>query len=111
MKWVMTEQSAYAAYVSPDDRKSVLFGYYNSHSLAMESVAGKSWYGSNGTVNRNPVELITFTNENGESWTFPKTAAVEIKTESPEQYKARMVRLRESALSKLTPDEKKALSL
>ena len=28
-----------------------------------------------------------------------------------EQYKARMVRLRESALSKLTPDEKKALSL
>lgn len=34
MKWVMTESNAFAAYVSPDDRRSELFGYYGSYCIA-----------------------------------------------------------------------------
>lgn len=40
MKWVMTESEAYAAYVSPDDRRSELFGYYGSYCVAEEAVKG-----------------------------------------------------------------------
>ncbi|QPB08944.1 hypothetical protein CPT_Metamorpho_207 [Klebsiella phage Metamorpho] len=111
MKWVMTESNAYAAHISPDDRRSQLFGYYGSYCVARESVKGKSWYGSDGTVNSIPTELITFTDENGESWTFPKKAAIIVQEETPEAKRKRLEKIKENALAKLNPDEREALGL
>lgn len=107
----MTESNAFAAYVSPDDRRSELFGYYGSYCIAREAVKGKSWYGSDGTVNRKPTELITFTDENGESWTFPKSAAISVQEETPEAKRKRLEKIKEAALAKLNPDEREALGL
>ena len=111
MKWVMTESNAFAAYVSPDDRRSELFGYYGSYCIAREAVKGKSWYGSDGTVNSTPTELITFTDENGESWTFPKKAAIIVQEETPEAKRKRLEKIKEAALAKLYPDEPESLGL
>ncbi len=111
MKWVMTESEAYAAYVSPDDRRSELFGYYGSYCVAEDAVKGQSWWGSDGTVNRKPTELITFTDENGESWTFPKSAAISVQEETPEAKRKRLEKIKEAALAKLNPDEREALGL
>ena len=107
----MSENSAYAAYTSPDDRRSELFGYYGSYCIAKEAVKGQSWWGSDGTVSNTPTDLITFTDENGESWTFPKKAAIIVQEETPEAKRKRMERIKENALAKLNPDEREALGL
>lgn len=109
--YTMSESQAFAAYTSPDDRRSELFGYYGSYCVAQEAVKGQSWWGSDGTVSSRPVDVITFTDENGESWTFPKTAAIQVQSETPEARRKRMEVLKENALAKLNPDEREALGL
>ncbi|WWS24694.1 hypothetical protein vBKpnAMK4_00510 [Klebsiella phage vB_Kpn_AM_K4] len=61
------------------DKNAILGSLKLLRCVAEEAVKGQSWWGSDGTVNRKPTELITFTDENGESWTFPKSAAISVQ--------------------------------
>lgn len=105
------ENDVYVARVSPDDRRSEVYGYYDSYFKAEESVAGKSWYGSNGTVDRQPVKALTLTFEDGSEISFLKKDAFEIRTETEAERIARLEKVKQSALSKLNPEEKRALGL
>ena len=104
-------EKAWVAYVSPDDRRSVVYGYYDSYFLAEQDVIGKSWYGSSGTVSREPIEVITLEFADGTSSSFEMKKGFEIRTESEEDRKARKEKARQAALAKLTPAEREVLGL
>ncbi|ADB81587.1 hypothetical protein CC31p091 [Enterobacter phage CC31] len=105
------ESDVYVARISPDDRRSEVYGYYDSYFKAEESVAGKSFYGSNGTVDHQPQKAITLTFEDGSKLSFLRTSAFEIRTETEAERVARLEKVKQNALSKLNPEEKRALGL
>lgn len=104
-------EKAWVARVSPDDRSSMVYGYYGSHYLASESVAGKSWYGSNGTVDREPINVLTLEFADGETRSFNLGQVFKVQHESEADRKAREEHVRQIALAKLTTEEREALGL
>lgn len=104
-------ENVYVACISPDDRRSVIFGYYDSYEKAKESVKGQSWYGSDGTVSLTPLEALTITFDDGSKSSFLVNNAFEIQHETLYEKDVRLKEARKTALKKLTDSEKEALGL
>lgn len=86
------EKECYAIYVGTDERSSALLGYFTSETDGLRAAKGKGWWGGDGSATRTTVTVIIF--------------------ESLEEYETGLTeKLRQSALSKLTDDEKKLLGL
>lgn len=51
------KKDCYAAYVSIDEVHSSLFGYFTNKSDAETASKGQGWYGSNGSVNRETINI------------------------------------------------------
>lgn len=86
------KQACYAAYISTDEWHSELFGYFIKESDAKELSKGRGWYGSDGTVKPEVVNIRIY--------------------ESKADYLNRMeMNEKEVALGKLTDREKQLLGL
>lgn len=113
---IVTEHDVYVAYISPDDRKIVPYGYYMSYYEAVHDSKGKSWYGSNGSVDKRPKKAICLTYEDGSQQYFLVESNVQIQFESDEARLAREkeekdARIKDMALSKLSSEERRVLGL
>lgn len=113
MKTIMSSrvENVWEATISPDDRRREIYGYYDSYEKACESVMGKSWYGSDGFVSQNPQQALTIEYMDGSTTSFILDKGFEIQRESEKDKEERLKRLREQALSKLSPSEREALGL
>lgn len=109
---IKSQFNVWKASASQDERGGnvTVIGYYTNHSDALHDVKGQGFWGADGKVDSTPVTVISVDVE-GKTMFFPLNSAITIfdknRTEREEQTK----RLKMSALSKLTPDEIKALGL
>lgn len=89
---IQFKQACYAAYIDTDERSSRLMAYFMNESDAIELSKGKGWWGSDGRVQKEIVNIRIY--------------------ESKEDYLNRMeLNEKEVALAKLTEKEKKLLGL
>ena len=110
MKFDIKHEKAYVARVFINERDSVLVGYYSSYDKAVDSVKGRGWWGADGTVDTMPINVVTFTN-GVKSYSFIEGQNIIIKNETPEEIEQRVAEIKNSALSKLTEEEKHILGL
>lgn len=86
------KQECYAAYIPTDEKSSKLFGYFTKEQDALELSKGKGWWGLNGLVEKQIVNIQIY--------------------ESKEEYfEAMKINEKEAALAKLTEREKQLLGL
>lgn len=112
MKYTMKQVKVYVGRVSTDERFGYsVYGYYDSYSTALDDVKGKGWWGSDGSVDSTPVNAVIFTDENGNEFSFVEKSMINIKSETEAQREYRKKALRQSAISKLTIEERKAIGL
>ncbi|UPW42458.1 hypothetical protein EBPHNEJP_00160 [Salmonella phage CF-SP2] len=104
-------EKVWEATISPDDRKTQHYGYYDSYEKARESVAGKSWYGSDGRVSDTSKEALTVIFADGKALSFIIKDGFDIQRETAKDKEERIKRVREQALAKLTESERDALGL
>ena len=95
---------------SQDERggNQKVVGYYFNRFDADVDVKGQGWWGCDGRVQSDPIEVLEIEVE-GKKLVFPMQAAIEVFYENRAKRKADKERLIRNAKAKLTPEELEAL--
>lgn len=103
--------TVFAGYVSHNDRgtNQQCVGLFDTEHNAKISVAGKSYYGANGTVRAETV--IIFTDVDNKKYAYQIGTVCEVKQTSLVDEERELKRQKEHALSKLTAAERVLLGL
>lgn len=95
---------------SPDERQTAILGYFVDRETGDAAARGAGWYGSDGRHDKH-VTVVHVQLEDGTRLAFDMDDAIIVQDETPAQRKARETKLKEEALAKLTPAERKLLGL
>lgn len=97
---------------SQDERGGhvVTVGHYFNRSDADTDVKKQGFWGSDGSVEREQIEVVEV-EVNGERMVFPLKSRIEVFYENREKREAEIKRNRENGLAKLTKEERIALGL
>lgn len=97
---------------SQDERggREFTVGYYFNRFDADEDVKGQGFWGSDGRVQSQQIEVVEV-EVNGEKMIFPLQSRIEVFYENRKKREAELERNRKNGLAKLTKEERLALGL
>ncbi|ADM80054.1 hypothetical protein phiAS5_ORF0211 [Aeromonas phage phiAS5] len=106
----MKREQVYPVHVDISERESKVFAYVTIPSVGTEISKGKGWWGGNGHVNSQPVDVLTF-DVDGEKISFLLKDRINVITSKDQFQSIEQEKLKKQALAKLSTAERKALGL
>lgn len=109
----MKRFSVWKGTASKDERggREETVGYYINRSDALDDVKGQGFWGADGHVQSQGIDVVEVEVGNGETMIFPIKSAIKVFTKNRSQREAEQTALRESGRAKLTMEELIALGL